>query len=317
LQDVDARLWQDPFAAVADKLASTPEFKPENCPNNEVKNDAKPEAKKDDGNKKDVKKEDIKEHCASPLKGLQSPPIVLVASASGAPYSEDHEYRRRLRYAILAGLSREGFVPRDPQHLGFFWPREAILSSAASPTERPLRLPEVVPLEWFDGANGSAPLLLLWFDEDVLLGQPPLKQFESFFCQALRVPESPGWTKARVIGPELSTTLRAMAYEKFQRGPDGDCGENQPHFYVYSATAYDATLIPQEPGSEIPKKAGSEGKFCPNGDDSLSKFFRENKQITLFRTTASDAALACMMDKELDRRGPLYVASCLANKHIC
>jgi hypothetical protein len=217
LQDVDARLWQDPFAAVADKLASTPEFKPENCPNNEVKNDAKPEAKKDDGNKKDVKKEDIKEHCASPLKGLQSPPIVLVASASGAPYSEDHEYRRRLRYAILAGLSREGFVPRDPQHLGFFWPREAILSSAASPTERPLRLPEVVPLEWFDGANGSAPLLLLWFDEDVLLGQPPLKQFESFFCRALRARTATNQSATRTVicrkrccGSGKSTSIRAF-----------------------------------------------------------------------------------------------------------
>jgi hypothetical protein len=303
LQDVDSRLWQDPFAAVADKLASTSEFKPENCANSEEKNDAKPEAKKDDGNKNDVKKEDIKQHCASPLKDLNSPPVVLIASTSGAPYSEDHEYRRRLRYAILAGLSREGFVPRDPQHLGFFWPRQAISPAAASPGETPLRLPEVVPLEWLEGANG--PALLLWFDEDVL-GGSPLKQFDAFFCRALRLPESPGWDKAqvRVIGPELSTTLKKMAYENYQRNSADDCGKIQPHFYVYSATAYDATLIPKEPGSQVPQTSGSEAGFCPGGHDSLSKFFRDEKQVTLFRTTASDAALACMMDAELNLRRP-------------
>src|SRR5262249_9339459 len=30
-QHVDARLWQDPFAAVANELAKSPELKPENC----------------------------------------------------------------------------------------------------------------------------------------------------------------------------------------------------------------------------------------------------------------------------------------------
>jgi hypothetical protein len=30
-QHVDARLWQDPFAAVADALTKSPELKPENC----------------------------------------------------------------------------------------------------------------------------------------------------------------------------------------------------------------------------------------------------------------------------------------------
>ena len=32
---------------------------------------------------------------------------MYIASVSGAPYSEDHEFRRRARYAILAGLSQE------------------------------------------------------------------------------------------------------------------------------------------------------------------------------------------------------------------
>jgi hypothetical protein len=300
LQDVDARLWQDPFAAVADKLASTQEFKPGNCGSNEGQN----------ANRSDDKKADLEEHCASPLKGLkpESKPIVLVASVSGAPYSEDHEFRRRLRYAILAGLSREHFVPRDPQHVGFFWPRQAMAPFVPSVGGRALRLPEVVPLEWFDDADNNRQLLLVWFDEDVLQ-QFPLKQFEAFFCRALRVPGSPEWEKARIIGPELSTTLKAMASEDYVARPGTDCGENQPQFYVYSATAQDAMLIPKPPGSGISKQSGPEDKICPSGEDSLSKFFQDKKHIELFRTTASDAALACVVDGELETRRPHRVVN--------
>src|SRR5262249_55252396 len=44
---------------------------------------------------------------------------------SGAPYSEDQETRRRTRYAVLAGLAAEGFIPQDPKHIGFYWPGAA------------------------------------------------------------------------------------------------------------------------------------------------------------------------------------------------
>ena len=48
VQDVEARLWQDPFAAVAGVLARSPELKPENCQAAAI----------NDG---------IKRHCQSPL----------------------------------------------------------------------------------------------------------------------------------------------------------------------------------------------------------------------------------------------------------
>src|SRR6266436_2856191 len=100
VQDVDARLWQDPFAAVAEVLARSPELKPENC-------------------QLDAIKDRIKGHCQSPLSEsalgwqLPKPLLVMVAPVSGAPYSEQHESRRRTRYAILAGLNAEGFAPLD------------------------------------------------------------------------------------------------------------------------------------------------------------------------------------------------------------
>src|ERR1700731_4850324 len=49
VQDIDARLWQDPFATVADRLTRFPELKPENCSNH-------PELKRK-----------LEDHCQSPL----------------------------------------------------------------------------------------------------------------------------------------------------------------------------------------------------------------------------------------------------------
>ena len=67
-QDVDSRLWQDPFAAIADKVAKSTDLNPENC----------------------VTKLEIVDHCVSPLSAASDPasppPIVIVASVSGAPY---------------------------------------------------------------------------------------------------------------------------------------------------------------------------------------------------------------------------------------
>ena len=37
----------------------------------------------------------------------------------GAPYAEDTEIRMRMRYAVLSGLSRVGFIPEDPEHIEF------------------------------------------------------------------------------------------------------------------------------------------------------------------------------------------------------
>src|SRR5262249_13667132 len=50
---VDARLWQDPFAVVADYLAKSPSLKPENCYNGKYK--------------------DIETYCRRPLKTPATP----------------------------------------------------------------------------------------------------------------------------------------------------------------------------------------------------------------------------------------------------
>ena len=112
-QHVDARLWQDPFAAVAETLAKSPELKPENCKHTDGQYDH------------------VKLYCRPPSEASSSKgALALIVSVSAAPYSEDQEARRRLRYAVLAGLAAEGFFPEDPQHIGFYWPSPAAPSQA-------------------------------------------------------------------------------------------------------------------------------------------------------------------------------------------
>jgi hypothetical protein len=279
VQDVDARLWQDPFAAVAEVLARSPELKPENC-------------------QLDAIKDRIKGHCQSPLSEsalgwqLPKPLLVMVAPVSGAPYSEQHESRRRTRYAILAGLNAEGFAPVDSEHVGFYWP-----GAARPDPAQELQSPKAVPFEWFEpkSRRESVPykgVLLLWFDEDAL-NNSPLKQFEGFLCRSLVAGgSSMPWAKATILGPSFSTTLQAMVDESSKDG-SSLCPESaRPEFYINSATADDPTLIPDYV---------SRDPACLSSDTCLQDFFAK-KGIKLYRMIATDEALALTIRAELRLR---------------
>ena len=336
-QHVDARLWQDPFAAVADYLAKSPGLKPENC---------------------NGRHKDIETYCRPPLKtpataqASEKPDLTLVVSASGSPYSEDQEARRRRRYAVLAGLNAEGFVPDDPQHIGFFWPDAAVpmpvsptidltasppsvlpvhLSAAAPPT---VTLPKTVPYEWFrpkperaekpapEQVKGSIPeadkpkkgyrILLLWFDEDALAANAPgtrhpapLQQFAKLLCPYLPAKESPpDKVNVKILGPQLSTTLKAVADEVNGEGwskddwSGGICPHSAPpQFYVSDATVSDATLIP-----DYVRQAGLNAP-CRASDTCLGDFFHTKGGIALYRLIATDEALARTIRAELALRG--------------
>jgi hypothetical protein len=323
VQDIDARLWQDPFGAVAEQMTKLPELRSETCP--------------DDNN----------EHCQSPLSkydpnSFPSRQLVLVVPVSGSPYSDDRESRRRTRYAVLAGLNAEGFAPEDEQHIKFYRPGPTHASSApvAVQVDVPLmvtpqpplttaadvpvirqpqaslaihvqvpltirvqapiaplpksKLPEVIPYEWF--APKSTPeaspydrVLLLWIDEDSLReSREPLKRFAELLC-----PSAPTrWSKVAILGPYSSTTLRAMVDEVSKEAWNGICpGRPRPQFYVHSATADDATLLPNHIAN----------LSCRNPDSCLSDFF-EKKHVALHRMIATDEALALTIRKELLRR---------------
>jgi hypothetical protein len=296
LQDIDARLWQDPFAAVNDALTKSPDLKPNACNPTPLNGEPLAEAKN---------------HCRAPepKPGTR----ILVMSVDVSPNSDSDEFRRRARYAALAGLSAEGFVPANEEHIGFYWPEALHPKDPKEPKDpkgtSDITMPKYIPFEEFDSkTNPNHHALLLWYDESVLR-DTPIKQFSSLLCESF----GKSLSKVAVLGPQTSTSLLKMAREaKGTKDPvQGEAkGATdppqpevkpakdwlQPHcpdlnlkFYVYSATTDDATLIPDDRAS------------CSR-DTCLQEFFRK-RGIGLYRMIATDEALAHAMTRELGLRG--------------
>ena len=98
-QTIDARLWQDPFAAIARSIGKSEQHALE---------------------QKCLQRPRSSVLCRSPLTDEYKDTLVIAVTLPGGPYPEDAEHRRRTRYAVLAGLQRAGLVPEDASHIGFF-----------------------------------------------------------------------------------------------------------------------------------------------------------------------------------------------------
>ena len=107
-QDVDARLWQDPFTAVTRGI--------------EDKRNAKIDP--NDGHRI----EDFLRLLDSSEKPRET--LLIGIDLPGDPYPEAVETRRRLRYAVLSALHVAKYVPLDERHIGYFW-------TSGKPTLRP------------------------------------------------------------------------------------------------------------------------------------------------------------------------------------
>ena len=179
-QDIDARLWQDPFAAVErdidDKRGQVPR----------------------DGR-----------HTTLNFRRQAKQTLVLSVALSGAPFPEIAETRRRLRYAVLSALHVAGYEPGDEKHIGYwqpddvtpkgaplqnqvattgelslptragelggrfggpglgFQPAADAVREADSMRQITAPLPAFVPWEEFDRGPDDR-VVVLWLDEDVL-----------------------------------------------------------------------------------------------------------------------------------------------------
>lgn len=91
-EHVEARLWQDPFFAVDQHIRS------ENDPRSAHHHNLQA----------------LKDH----IRGDQKLTLLAVM-VPNAPYAEQAEQRRKIRYAVLSGLSRSGMVPGNQEHIGY------------------------------------------------------------------------------------------------------------------------------------------------------------------------------------------------------
>ncbi|MCI0467599.1 MAG: hypothetical protein L0Y57_11435, partial [Beijerinckiaceae bacterium] len=298
-QTVEARLWQDPFAAVARSLG-------------------KPEKRSLE--QRCLQRPGSSVLCRSPFRDEDKATLVIGVTLPGSPFPEETEHRRRTRYAVLAGLSRAGFAPADASRLGYFlWTLNDLgketpppllirsldaLGSGETPASAP-RQQTIVPYEWLEqipqqGQAGNRRVLVLWLKEEFFGGGAPLKKFaelRAFLFQDAQ--GNHGDSGLRIIGPFTSDVLRGMVnearqfiqpppYDKaFGQLPGETPGLENIRFYAYGASAPDNQLL-----GNLAAAYGS-----------VQRFFGElGIGVSLQRTIAPDGALARGIASELRRR---------------
>ena len=195
IEDVPARLWQDPLAV--------------------VRRHADVEKEHDRDNHKELIKSSADEVLT-----------IMLVMVNGGPYVENAERRMRSRYAVLSGLQIAGYFPTSADHVGYV--EVPIIDEDVAYNTDPAVNTEVatidedtahvaVPFEWFEtnglntnpAAIASKKVLLLWLNDNHF-SERPLKKIAQVIRELGR---KPNHDRIRILGPAGSTTLRSMLRE--------------------------------------------------------------------------------------------------------
>jgi hypothetical protein len=269
-QDVEARLWQDPFAAV----------------------------EKHDGRSKN------ETHVRKRIqKIVQTGGHVRIIGVSlfGGSYSEAAESRRRTRFAVLSALGFHEYSPDNSDAIGYFhvklpdggshiaWPNRDIagvdfnligpsgstmLLELVRGQSNPAPVAMTVPYEWFERRESRSHVLVLWLNEDKLTTAPLMK--------------------LRSLITKL-TPAKGSSKPTLKNAPKGDLlamVNDTPRVFVANATIPGCDLdasIPVKPWNCFMLET-------PNLQNELRK-------LAAIRTIGSDDVLAAALLWELWQRG--------------
>jgi hypothetical protein len=270
LQDIDARLWQDPFGAVERGRAEERKAKPERDPATIDSSQRTPEKLA-----ADIRRRIEQNH----------PVEILAVMLGGGPYADSVEARRRVRYAVLAGLGMSHLTPADNEHLGYYLPVKDTQGEISS-------LPESVPYEWFEPASGNGgagpetrpQVLVMWLQAEAFSDDPLTKVRE-----LARPFDRPG-VSWRVLGPWDSDGLKGMIAEvthKDNKDTSRLFEGMSIRFYSQFATVPDDSLLP---------------RLYDDPPLTLSDFFAQ-RGVPLVRTIGDDGVLVDALIGELELRG--------------
>lgn len=327
--EIDARLWEDPFSAYkrhrvqakerealeapadcepAEKLGAVLSEPPGTCP--------------------------LQKGISSKRKPVSSAMATRAASGAVAPRASRktlligvlvpgesvvgaEEYRRRARYAVLSGLHAEGYVARDPGHMGSLTVNMQTGESPCGPATGDARTEArvVVPFEVLDARpwvsdrqdkrkENTQPygkVAMLWLNEGALLGN----RLDRLRCLVERV--SPARAQAELphdlvlIGPSSSDAL-ADLLRGMKRKPRQLVDDPLAHARIFSpsATVSEQTLEKvvgdlQSAGG-LPDYVRQHLAASAPGGASAAADFR--------RTIADEGLLIRSLARELGRRLP-------------
>jgi hypothetical protein len=216
-QRVPARLWQDPFEAIAS-------------------------AHKGCGADS--------ESCASPKTCAlcQNGEVHLVAAmVDGGAYAESAEARLRARYAILSGFDAGGYLPVDPSHIGCF-----STAGGALPERIPFER-----LVQKDSAPGPRHLVLLWLNASAFNRRPSerIRALAADFTKWL-APCRCQLPTVTVLGPADSDGLAALIAERHSSGAPAPIGSDSPRaptpldYLAATATATESSVLREAFGAD-------------------------------------------------------------------
>ena len=308
LQDIDARLWEDPFAAVARAIDGK----------------SAPEEHRQLGQVCDSLRERVKGNVKL---------LVLGITVSKAPYADGEEQRRRIRYAVVSALNVSHFVPENAEHLGYLrWSGDgAIPFELFRRTNR-------------SALGFDLVTMVLWLEEESFASSrtkgatetggaaKPVHRMNQLALELQTSCSTPSDVlndtnyQFQVVGPAQSSTLKTMI-EEMEREPDVEAQtsfsgrERLTHVEFYSpfATASETQLLRRRRSDEpaAPDALGrGPCKTSPREPDCTLHRFFATKGLRFLQTTSSDDRLVHSLVDELELRGVSVRTASSAAHHV-
>ncbi|SFN76698.1 hypothetical protein [Nitrosospira briensis] len=302
---VQARLWQDPFEAVVTYRI------------NEQKRSSESGKTTGPATINDLSINDFITRIKESI-GTSREVRILPVFVDGSPYSSGAESRLNDRYALISALGAAGYVPESGDHIHVFrWDREEERKKTARQQRDESSV--LVPVELFhpkakirDEPYGKQ-VLVLWLKAQDF-SEKPLQSLNALLEELNRAfIKTPPEIKPmyRILGPRFSTGLSAMVKE-LQAVQAGDCIPqfrqlNDAKFYSPWATADGTFLLDY---SLDPPDLDQAGNVKETGR-TVKEIF-ECAGIDLTRTIKTDTVLAEQLFEELKRRA-VDLQDCPAN----
>jgi hypothetical protein len=220
LQNVDARLWQDPLRTTGEHETQMQEQK---------------------GAGTDVSVEGslhAVDTLRQTLSSLSSSDWVLAVMIPGGSYAEYSETRLRTRHAVLEALGKEHYVPDDGEHIGYVKITRAEWSWFNM----------IIPFEWCHRSAGDHAcaealpnrVCVLWL-RDEEFQDTPLSRLDWLLLNPTALGIDTAKIETRIVGPRTSTTLLAMMHEvEYEQLPGW---LPQVEMWCATATASDELLL--------------------------------------------------------------------------